>query len=224
MISGKDLRFSYGSRLGLDGLSFCLEPNGKVVGLFGANGAGKTTLIRVFAGLINSYEGKIETAISSTPVYLPDYPILPKHLSVKGCVRLFSSLYSDFDDELALRILASLQLPLNLNVAAASKGTSEQLHLALTFSRRSNLYIIDEPLASVDPLTRDVIIDMIHEYRPPDAIVIISTHLIRGLENLFDEYVVISDGKAIAHFAPDDVDKDLEAHVKDILSASLLNN
>jgi ABC-2 type transport system ATP-binding protein len=209
-----------GRRRALRDLSVRIEDRGAVIGLFGQNGAGKSTLIRAVCGLINRYSGSIRYS-GSTIAYLPDVPFLSGHLRLSQCVELAGELWSDFDPEVARQIFRELGLRDDLRVRQASKGMAEQIHLGLVLSRRTRLYVFDEPLAAVDPLTRDRLVRLIATHRLRGSTVIISTHLIAGLEELFDEAVVIHDGELVLQ---EDVSViathgGLEARIKEVIAA-----
>lgn len=76
---------------------------------------------------------------------------------------------------------------------------SERLHLALIMARSPELYVLDEPLAGVDPVVRDHLLDLIAEFREPDVPLLLSTHLISGVGRIFDEVILISEGSLVAH-------------------------
>lgn len=218
IIELENLSVRFGRRPALDDLTLDVADRGNVVGLFGQNGAGKTTLMRVLSGIINRYSGRV--GIEGSVGYLPDAPFLYGFLTVQQCLELGASLFDDFDRETAIQIVDELGLSPKLRVRAASKGMSEQLHLALVLARRCRLYVFDEPLAAVNPVTRDKLIGMIRRYRMPGSTVVLSTHLIAGLEELFDEAVVVHEGKAVLH---DDVSQimqsgGLEAAVKEVIA------
>lgn len=220
-IQGLSVRF--GRRSAVDNLSLTIEDRGHVVGLFGQNGAGKSTLIRAVCGVINRYRGVISHHGSSV-AYLPDAQFLYGHLRLDQCIALARQLWSDFDADVARRIFAELGLPDDLRVRQASKGMSEQIHLSLVLSRRCQLYVFDEPLAAVDPWTRDRLVQLIGEHRLPGSTVLISTHLVAGLEGLFDEAIVVDGGQLVFH---EDVNAiaargGLEARVKEVISAGAL--
>jgi ABC-2 type transport system ATP-binding protein len=168
-----------------------------VIGLFGPNGAGKTSLMRCMAGLINSYDGALRWPEGRSIAFQPDGPILPKFATLTDCLDLYGTLFGDFDPHAARQMLAELGLPLDMTVAECSKGMSEQLHIALLLARRSRLYVLDEPLASVDPLTRDVLADMIRTRRAAGSTVLISTHLLSDAADLFDEVIVMHQGSIV---------------------------
>jgi len=220
-IHGLSVRF--GRRSAVENLSLTIEDRGRVIGLFGQNGAGKSTLVRAVCGLINRYRGVISHCGSSV-AYLPDAPFLYGHLRLDQCIALARQLWSDFDADVARRIFVELGLSDDLRVSQASKGMSEQIHLGLVLSRRCQLYVFDEPLAAVDPWTRDRLVQLIEEHRLPGSTAIISTHLVAGLEDLFDEAIVVHGGQLVLH---EDVHAiaargGLEARVKEVISADAL--
>lgn len=75
----------------------------------------------------------------------------------------------------------------------------EKLHLSLILARKAKLYILDEPIAGVDPVARDEILNAIIDNIEPESTMIISTHLVRDIENIFDEVAFISNGKIIEY-------------------------
>ncbi len=220
ILTVEHLTVKYGRHLALNDVSFELLDRGSVVGLFGQNGAGKTTLLRVIAGLINRFQGVVSPRGSAVG-YLPDEPFLYREMRISDVVRTCDSLFEDFDSDIATSILRELRLPQSIKVASASKGMSEQVHLAMLLSRRCRLYVFDEPLAAVDPLTRDQLLTMIHEYRTPGSTVLISTHLIGGLENVFDEALVVHQGSLVLQDeVPNIVARGgLEQRFKEVVSA-----
>jgi ABC-2 type transport system ATP-binding protein len=201
-----------------------LSLNGQIVGLFGPNGAGKTTLMRVLTGFINRYDGQV-TVPHGAVSYLPDAPFLYPFLRLRDCIDLYGGMFPDFSAEAAVHMLTRLNLALDRTVAECSKGMSEQLHLVLCLARQVQLYVFDEPLAAVDPLTREVMIELIRDHRAEGATVLLSTHLIHGLEDLFDEVVFIHDGKLVLHGTTRDLTSDgspLEEKFKEVMRAQAL--
>lgn len=210
-----------GGRPVLDDLSFSLADRGRVVGLFGQNGAGKTTLIRTVCGVINVFDGRV-TPRGPAVGYLPDEPHLYRDLPLRTLVALCARVFGDVDTALASRMLAELGLDEGLRIREASRGMTEQIHLALTLARRCGLYVLDEPLAAVDPLTRDRLLDMVRRHRAPGSTVLVSTHLIAGLEELFDEVVVLHDGRLVLQDEVSDLAAagGLERRFKEVVSAA----
>ncbi|WIJ46547.1 ATP-binding cassette domain-containing protein [Curtobacterium citreum] len=223
LLTIRHLSVRLGRRTAIDDLSLTIADQGNVIGLFGQNGAGKSTLIRSLCGVINRYRGEIVHDFGSV-AYLPDAPFLYGHLRLDQCIGLARQLWSDFDVVVARRIFAELGLSDDLRISRTSKGMSEQIHLGLVLSRRCRLYVFDEPLAAVDPWTRDALVRLIAEHRLPGSTAIVSTHLVAGLEDLFDEAIVMHDGALVLH---EDVRAiaqrgGLEALIKDVIAADAL--
>lgn len=179
--------------------------------------------MRAICGIINRYSGSIRYD-GRTIAHLPDAPILYGHLRLAECIDLAQELWSDFDPAVARTVFQDLGLDLDLRLRQASKGMSEQIHLGLVLSRRTQLYVLDEPLAAVDPYTRDRLLHLIATHRQDGSTVIISTHLIAGLESLFDEALVIHDGRLVLHEAVDDIAArgGLETRIKEVIAADAL--
>ena len=206
-----NLTKTYGSTRALRNLSLEI-PSGKIIGLLGPNGSGKTTLIKLAAGLLIPTEGTIH--ICGQPVsteskalvsYLPDRVYFSQSQKICQILDYFSDFYTDFDRVRAEEMLASLDLDLNAKFKALSKGAKEKVQLALVMSRRAKLYLLDEPIAGVDPAARDYILQTIVRNYDPEATVLISTHLIADVEPILDEFLFIHKGTVIRQGAVDDV-------------------
>ena len=201
----------YGNFTALDDMSFDL-PSGRIVGLLGPNGSGKTTLIKIAAGLLKTYQGTVQICGLSPSVetkklvsYLPERTYLDDSRKVIECVNYFKDFYEDFDSARALEMLRLLGVDPKHDVKTLSKGTKEKLQLVLVMSRRAKLYLLDEPIAGVDPAARDYILNTIISNYNQDATILISTHLIYDVEPVLDDYIFIRDGKAIMAGIVDDL-------------------
>lgn len=182
----------------LSPISFSLDATSGIVGLFGQNGAGKTTLLRGLAGLSPLAAGQMRRRPGrARPVFLPDSPYLYGFLRVEECVDLMVRYFCDFSAQRATALIDELGLDPRKRVSSLSKGMSEQLSIALMLARENDVYLFDEPLAAVDPVTRDALIGIIRSHMPPGAVALLSTHLIFGLQDLFDSYMVIRDGALV---------------------------
>jgi ABC-2 type transport system ATP-binding protein len=197
MIRLDELSVRLGRRRVLRRLSCVLETDGKITGLFGPNGAGKTTLLRTIVGLICRYQGRMQVDRPESVAYLPDEPFLYPFLRLDDCVDLFAARHADFSRKKAQAILDNLGLAGRLRVGECSRGMREQLHLGLLMAREARLYVFDEPLAAVDPLTREKLVALILEHRTSGSGVLLSTHLIAEVEELFDEVLMLSEGELV---------------------------
>ncbi len=127
--------------------------------------------------------------------YLPDHTYLNMNQRVSDIIRMFADFYEDFDSARAYDMLAKLQISPEDRLKTMSKGTKEKVQLILVMSRRADLYILDEPIAGVDPAARDYILDVILSNYDPEASILISTHLIADIENILDEVIFIQNGQ-----------------------------
>jgi len=185
---------------------------GHIVGLLGPNGSGKTTLIKLINGLLTPTSGDVfinglKPGVESKSVisYLPERTYLEAQSDVKSLIEFFTDFYSDFKPERALMMLQNLNIPVNAKLKTLSKGTKEKVQLILVMSRDASLYILDEPIAGVDPAARDYIIRTIINNYNPEATLLICTHLIQDIENILDEVVFLKYGSVILHSTVDEI-------------------
>ncbi len=194
---------TYGGKLALNQIFLNLE-RGKIVGLLGPNGSGKTTLIKIMNGLLRPTAGDILIAGERPGIgskyrisYLPERTYLHPGMKVMEMVQYFQDFYPDFKVEKAFDMLHRLQIPPNERLKNLSKGTKEKVQLILVMSRDADLYILDEPIAGVDPASRDYILHTIVSNYNRNATVLLSTHLISDVEGILDEVVFIKYGNII---------------------------
>ena len=197
----RNLSKSYGKVRALDNVTLTLE-GGKIIGLLGPNGSGKTTLIKLINGLLTPDSGTITICGDKPGVktkanvsYLPDNIYLNNWMKVRQIVSYFQDFYADFRPQLAYEMLEKLGISPERRLKNLSKGNKEKVCLILTMSRNARLYVLDEPIAGVDPAARDYVISTIINNYNPDAAVLISTHLIADIEQVLDEVVFLQNGK-----------------------------
>ncbi len=206
-----ELSKTYGSVRALDHVDLKLE-EGKIVGLLGPNGSGKTTLIKLASRLLVPTEGEVRICGElPSPVtkaivsYLPDRNYLPDWMKTKDLLEMYQDFYGDFDVQRAQEMLGSLNIDYDTPLKNMSKGTKEKVQLILTMSRHAKLYLLDEPIAGVDPAARDYILKTIISNYDETATVLISTHLIADVENVLDEAVFLKEGKVVLHQSVDEL-------------------
>lgn len=211
LLECKGLTKKYGNFTALSDCSLQIE-SGHIIGLLGPNGSGKTTLIKLICGLLNPSSGTVQimgesVGPSSKKIisYLPDHTYLNKSMRVRDIMDFFDDFYEDFDSMRAYDMLAKLQINPNHKLKALSKGNQEKVQLILVMSRRASLYVLDEPIAGVDPAARDYILNIILENYDENATILISTHLISDIENILDEVIFIQNGKLHTHCSVDDL-------------------
>lgn len=211
LIEAKDLTKNYGKKTAVDHISFSIE-GGHIIGLLGPNGSGKTTLIKMLNGLLTPTSGTLYYKGNPIGVgskkhisYLPDHTYLNMNQRVSDVISYFKDFFDDFDENRAYDMLEKLQINPSDRLKTMSKGTKEKVQLILVMSRRADLYILDEPIAGVDPAARDYILDIILSNYDPDASILISTHLIADIENILDEVIFIKNGQICLSSSVDDI-------------------
>lgn len=207
----ENLTKDYGGFRALNGINLSLE-SGKIVGLLGPNGSGKTTMIKILNGLLTPTAGKIyinghEPGVETKKIvaYLPDNIYLGTWMSVKQIVDLFADFYADFRPDLAYDMLGRLGISAEVKLKTLSKGNKEKVCLILVMARNALLYVLDEPIAGVDPATRDYVISTIINNYNPQASVLISTHLISDIEQVLDEVIFINNGNIVLQKTVDEI-------------------
>ena len=201
----------FGSIRALDRLSLVIG-SGKIIGLLGPNGSGKTTFIKIINGLLQPTSGRvmIDGAVPG-PVtkplvsYLPDVNYLNSWMTVEQIVTMFADFYADFRSDLAYDMIGRPGIDRKQRLKTLSKGNKEKVSLILVMSRNARLYLLDEPIAGVDPATRDYIISTIINNYNPEASVLISTHLISDIESVLDEVIFIKNGVIVLHDTVDHI-------------------
>lgn len=220
----------YGSNLrpAVNGMNIKL-PRGRIIGLLGPNGSGKTTLIKMMNGLLTPTSGNI--MIGGEPVgkstkahvaYLPDRTYLSNGQKVSEVLKFFSDFYADFNIGKAMQMLQSLGIDPSSKMQTLSKGTKEKVQLILVMSREADLYILDEPIAGVDPAARDYILRTIINNYNPNATVIISTHLISDIEQVLDEVIFVRYGSIVLYTSVDNIrqehGKTVDAYFREVFA------
>lgn len=205
--------------------------SGRIIGLLGPNGSGKTTLIKLLNGLLQPDAGEIAIngnkpgVITKSEVsYLPDRPYFGDWMKVEDVLKLFSDFYWDFDRERAEAMCKALGISPKAKIKTLSKGMKEKVQLILVMSRSAKLYVLDEPIAGVDPAARDLILDTILANYNPDSTVIISTHLIGDIERVLDEVIFLKEGNVVLHDTTDNIrereGKSIDALFREVFRAA----
>ena len=191
----------YGRRWALAGCTLTV-PAGRVTGLVGPNGAGKTTLLQLAAGLLAPDAGTISVLggrPAGTPAQLArvgfvaqDAPVYGG-LSVAGHLRMGARLNQGWDSELAARRISQLGLDQRQRAGSLSGGQRAQLALTLAVAKRPELLLLDEPVASLDPLARrEFLRDLMETVAEQQVSVVLSSHLIADVERVCDYLIVLT--------------------------------
>lgn len=219
---------TYGRKIALNQINLNLE-RGRIIGLLGPNGSGKTTLIKIMNGLLKPTAGEVlingqrpgvDTKLRIS--YLPERTYLQPGMKVLELVQYFQDFYPDFRVDRAFDMLARLQIPPQERLKNLSKGTKEKVQLIMVMSRDAQLYILDEPIAGVDPAARDYILKTIISNYNENATVVISTHLISDIEQVLDEVVFIRNGRMLLHDTVENIrackGKSVDAYFREVFA------
>lgn len=204
LVQLRNLTKSYGKgQPAVDNLNLNLE-SGRIIGLLGPNGSGKTTVIKMINGLLKPTKGEVlidgqepGPYTKSIISYLPERTYLEARKTVSDLIDFFGDFYEDFRPERAHEMISALRIDETASIKTLSKGTKEKVQLILVMSREAKLYILDEPIAGVDPAARDYIIRTIINNYNRDASVLICTHLISDIEDILDDVIFLMKGHLV---------------------------
>jgi ABC-2 type transport system ATP-binding protein len=208
----------YGRRWALSDCTLCV-PRGCVAGLVGPNGAGKTTMLHLAVGLLKPTAGTIAVLgerVAASPSQLSRIGFLAQEtpvyrsLTVGDHLSLGAHLNPRWDSRLARRRVQALALDPGQRAGQLSGGQRAQLALTLAVAKRPDLLLLDEPVASLDPLARREFLASLMEIAAEQEVsVILSSHVVADLERVCDHLVLLAASRV--QFA-EDVEALLGAH------------
>lgn len=214
----------FGKKTVLENVEFSVE-GGKIIGLMGPNGSGKTTLLKSLSALFPVDEvyidGKEVTKNKRVEVkkivsFMHDHNILDTRFTAEDCADLYETYFPDFDREKFYNLCEKLDVQKKNTIMEMSKGMVEKLNLALCFARKARIYVLDEPLGGIDPVARKNIISSIISLYSEESSIIISTHLVHDVENVFDQVCFIKDGKIILNGNAEDLRAENNMFIEDL--------
>ncbi|QOY34266.1 ABC transporter ATP-binding protein [Anaerobacillus isosaccharinicus] len=202
----KDVTKSYRSKTALANLTVAFEED-KIYGLLGRNGAGKTTLMQLLAGYTLPSSGEVllngETPFNNRNI-LKDICLInesenfKKRLKIKDVLKVASLFYPNWSQETAEYLLKQFNLEPNLKTKGLSKGMESSVGIVIGLASRAKITIFDEPYIGLDASARYKFYDiLLEEYETYPRTIILSTHLIDEVSNLFEEVVILQNGKLL---------------------------
>jgi ABC-2 type transport system ATP-binding protein len=195
----------YGSNWALRDCTLTI-PAGSVTALVGPNGAGKTTLLQLAIGLIEPSSGAIRVlghdpraeplaVLPRVGFVAQDHP-LPRRFTIDETLRLGRELNSSWDDAIAERRVDELGLSGRQRVGTLSGGQQAQVALTLALAKRPQLLLLDEPVASLDPLARrEFLTGVLRAVTETGIAVVLSSHIVADLERICDRLVILGNGR-----------------------------
>ena len=193
----------YGGKFAVNGMSVAIE-DAHIYGLLGPNGSGKSTWMKMAAGLIVPDEGemtldgvKISAETKRHIAYMPTEGYFYRYMKIKDVGRYYQDFFDDFDAQQFEKLIADMDLEMNMKVRNLSSGMMAKLKIAVTLSRKAELYLLDEPLNGIDLLARDEVVNTILTNMSDNASVVISSHLVEELERIIDKAIFMKDGQIV---------------------------
>ncbi|OEV02647.1 ABC transporter ATP-binding protein [Streptomyces oceani] len=202
-----ELTKTYGTRRGLSGLSFQVEP-GEIFGFLGPNGAGKTTTIRLLLDLIRPTSGSARV-LGRDPLadgvevrgrvgYLAGDFVCDGRQTVRGYLRFLAALRGGVPNERVDELAERLGLDQTLKIKKLSKGNKQKVGLVQALMHKPELLILDEPTSGLDPLVQQTFLDLITEAAADGQSVFMSSHIMSEVEAVADRVAIIRDGSLVA--------------------------
>jgi ABC-2 type transport system ATP-binding protein len=187
----------------LDDVSFRVEP-GDIVGVLGKNGAGKTTLLELMLGFTPPSDGGVELfghasyrlpgAAKARLGFVPQQDELVNQLTAADQIGVIASFYPRWDDHLVMRLAREWEVDLGERIKGMSVGQRQKLSILLALGHRPDLLILDEPVASLDPVARRQFLEQIIDVAADGArAVVFSSHIVSDVERLANKIWIIKD-------------------------------
>jgi ABC-2 type transport system ATP-binding protein len=205
LLAAQDLCKSFDSRTVLQNITVSV-PRGDIVGVLGKNGAGKTTLLEVLLGLSPASSGQAEAfgtpslelpaAVKARVGFVPQQDELIHMLTGEQQLRVISAFHKHWDSEFVSRLTRDWQIPLKSRIGTMSVGERQKLSVVLAFAHRPELIVLDEPVASLDPIARrDFLRQLLDVAEMDSRAVVFSSHIVSDLERAANQVWILREGR-----------------------------
>jgi ABC-2 type transport system ATP-binding protein len=203
----------YRHQAALDNVSLTVEP-GTVTGLLGRNGAGKTTLMRIITGQEFPTSGGVRVfgaapaendAVLRRMVFVREEQPYP-NFRVRHAIRVASWFYPNWSAELAERLLADFDLPVDRQMRRLSRGMRSAVGIVIGLAARAELTLFDEPYAGLDAVARQLFYDrLLADFAEHPRTIVLSSHLIDEVANLLEHVVMLDHGRVVLDAPADEI-------------------
>lgn len=204
-IEASNLSKAFGDKQVLQGMSFGVTP-GDVVGVLGKNGAGKTTLLELMLGFTAPTSGAVRVfghesyslpgSLKARVGFVPQQDELLDQLNVADQLRVIASFYPRWDSALISRLCGEWGMNLNARIKSMSVGERQKLSILLAFGHQPDLLILDEPVASLDPIARRQFLEQLLTISADgQRAIVFSSHIVSDIERLANRIWILKDGK-----------------------------
>ena len=220
-VQASRLRKGYEGRRVLSDVSLTVEP-GQVLGLIGRNGTGKSTLIRCLLGLVEPEAGTariwgqsaadLGDGIRKRLAYVPQAPEAMGWMTPSQMFAFVARFYPAWDEDYVRDFLARAELPPRVPLSRLSPGERQHVAIARALASRSELLVLDEPAASLDPVARRGLLrDIVERSGECGCTVLFSTHIVSDLERVASHVAFLSQGRIVVH---EELDALKERHLR----------
>jgi len=204
-VAASGLGKAFGTKQVLKDISFDVSP-GDVVGVLGKNGAGKTTLLEVMLGFTPPTSGGIQVFgdeslrmsgdIKSRVGFVPQQDELLDQLTVADQLRVIASFYPRWDFALIDRLCTEWGVDVNARIKGMSVGERQKLSILLAFGHQPELLILDEPVASLDPIARRQFLEQLLTISTDgQRAIVFSSHIVSDIERLANRIWILKEGR-----------------------------
>jgi ABC-2 type transport system ATP-binding protein len=211
----KHIHKAYGSIVALEDASLRFEAK-KIYGLFGRNGAGKTTLLDILTSRIFADSGEMTfggadvikhpATVAEHCCYMPEKHFFPSRTKVKNMLAYGRMAFRHFEESYAERLCDEFRLNTEQRYSELSRGHQSIFRIVLGLASRSGITIFDEPVLGLDAAARDrFYTELIDEFSRNPRLFIISTHFIEESADLFNEAIIMKNGRIIRQGAVEDL-------------------
>lgn len=224
MIQCKNISKSYNSgflglqeKKALENITLSIEPN-QVFGIVGPNGAGKSTILKILMGFVRPTLGQAHICgyevgnhfCHSQIGYLPEHPSLYQHLSPYEHLHFACRVSEPAPNNIETRIFEALKLVdltdvTHVAIKKFSKGMTQRAALAYAIISNPKLLILDEPMSGLDPIGRQLVIDIILKYKDNGCTILFCSHILTDVERICDRIGIMHQGRLIATTTPQDL-------------------
>lgn len=191
--------------IGLNDITLTLEPN-KLIGLIGPNGAGKSTLLKIIAKQLHPTSGKV--SVQDSVCYANNFePIYTLH-KIHTLFELSKSYYKNWSDEIATDLINYFSIDTSKRYTKLSKGQQGLINIIIGFASNAQITLFDESHIALDAVMRQKFLDLLLDfYTSTERTFILSTHYINEASNLFEDIVIINEGKLLLHTTKDAIEE-----------------